>query len=198
VGDDGRMTHAALFCHQFWGEGTYELAIEVGSTDDARLQAVLDAVWGAAGVRGCYGYKDREPEQQETVPRTVAALEEFGHLLGRVPLPSGELVVCDVTAVRGGDDSGDWLAFGVPLSALEQAGVEFQDGPYFRSAAADAWLAGIGQDAYREAAFSLGLVGWSVSGLTDAEMLGGVLPEKRGMAYLLPSGGNLRYGAVND
>ncbi|KUN17089.1 hypothetical protein AQJ23_42555 [Streptomyces antibioticus] len=172
--------------------------MEVGSTDDVRLQAVLDAVWDAAGVRGCYGYKDREPEEQETVPRTVAALEEFGQLLGRVLLPSGELVVCDVTAVRGGDDSGDWLAFGVPLSALRQAGVEFEDGPYFRCAAADAWLAGIGQDAYREAAFSLGLVGWSVSGLTDAETLGGVLPEKRGMAYLLPRGGNLRYGAVND
>lgn len=198
MGDDGRMTHAALFRHQFWGEGTYELAIEVGSTDDGRLQAVLDAVWGAAGVCGCYGHRDREPEDQEAVPRTVAALEEFGQLLGRVRLPSGELVVCDVTAVRGGDDSGDWLAFGVPLSALRQAGVEFEDGPYFRSAAADAWLAGIGQDAFRAAPFSLGLVGWSVSGLADAETLGGVLPEKRGMAYLLPSGGVLRFGAVND
>ncbi|MFC8346914.1 hypothetical protein [Streptomyces sp. NPDC057280] len=193
------MNHAALFCHQFWGEGTYELAIEVGSADDDRLQAVLDAVWGAAGARGCYGHKDREPEEQETVPRTVASLEEFGRLLGRARLPSGEPVVCEVSAVRGGDDDGgDWLAFGVPLSALRQAGVEFEDGPYFRSAAADGWLAGIGQDAFREAPFSLGLVGWSVSGLTDAETLGGVLPESRGMVYLLPSGGNLRCGAVND
>ncbi|WP_228047091.1 hypothetical protein [Streptomyces justiciae] len=193
------MTDAALFRHQFWGEGTYELAIEVGSTDDVGLQAVLDAVWGAAGAEGCYGHKDREPEEQQTVPRTVASLAEFGHLFGQARLPSGELVVCDVTAVRGGgDDGSDWLAFGVPLSALRQAGVEFEDGPYFRSAAADAWLAGIGLDAFREAAFSLGLIGWSVSGLTDSETLGGVLPEKRGMAYLLPSGGVLRYGAVND
>jgi len=192
------MNHAALFRHQFWGEGTYELAIEVGSKDDADLQAVLDAVWAAAGVRGCYGHRDREPEEQEVVSRPVASLEEFGQLLGRARLPSGELVVCEVSAVRGGDDSSDWLAWGVPLSALRQAGVEFEDGPFFRSAAADEWLADIGQDAFRDAPFSLGLVGWSVSGLTDAETLGGVLPETRGMVHLLPGDGVLRHGAVND
>ncbi|PWI20949.1 hypothetical protein DI272_41455 [Streptomyces sp. Act143] len=172
--------------------------MEVGSSDDADLQAVLDAVWGAAGVRGCYGHRDREPEEQEAVPCSVVSLEEFGQLLGRVRLPSGELVVCEVTAVRGGDDSGDWLDLGVPLSALRQAGVTFEDGPYHRSAAADDWLAVIGLDAFRRAPFSLGLVGWSVSGLADAGTLDGVLPAKRGMGYLLPGGGGLRYGAVND
>ncbi|WP_405739629.1 hypothetical protein OG885_37650 [Streptomyces sp. NBC_00028] len=192
------MTYAASFRHQFWSEGFYELAIEVGSTEDAALQAVLDAVWTAARVEGCYGHGGREPEEQEAVPCTVAALEEFGQLLGRVRLPTGELVAFGATAVRGGDDSSDWLDFGVPLSALRQAGVAFAEGPFERSAAADDWLAAVATDAFREAPFSLGLVGWNVSGLAEAAMLGGGLPEKRGMGYLLPHDGVLHYGAVND
>lgn len=192
------MRYAACFRHQPWGEGTYELAIEVGSTDDTAVQAVLSAVWAAAGVQGCYGQGDREPEEQKPVPCTVAALEEFGWLFGRVRLPSGHLVVCAVMAVRGGDDSSDWVNFGVPPKTLEQAGVKFQEGPFTRSAAADDWLAGIGMEAFREAPFSLGVVGWNVSGLTDSAMLGGVMPEKRGMGCLLPHDGVLHYGAVND
>jgi hypothetical protein len=131
------------------------------------------------------------------VPCTVDSLREFGWLFGRIRLPSGHLVACAVTAVRGGDDSSDWLNFGVPPGALEQAGVECQQGPSNRSAAADDWLAGIGAEAFRAASFSLGVVGWNVSGLTDAATLGGLMPEKRGMGHLLPRDGVLHYGAVN-
>lgn len=191
------MTYAASFRHQSWGEGTYELAVEVGSTDDAAVQAVLSAVWAAAGVQGCYGHGDREPEEQEPVPCTVASLREFGWLFGRVRLPSGQLVACAVMAVRG-DDGSDWVDFGVPPRALEQAGVAFQEGAFIRSAAADDWLAGVGMEAFREAPFSLGVIGWNVSGLTDAAYLGGVMPEKRGMGHLLPRDGVVHYGAVND
>lgn len=193
------MTYAASFRHQSWAQGDYELGIEVGATDDAGLQAVLGAVWGAAGVEGCYGYGDREPEEQEVVPCTVASLEEFGRLYGRVRLPSGDLVACEVMAIRGGDDSSDWLDFGVPLRALDAVGVEYWDGrPFYRSAVMDDWLAGIAVDAFREAPFSLGAVGWNISGLADAAELGGVLPEKRGMGYLVPRDGVLHYGPAND
>lgn len=209
------MTHTASFRHQFWGEGLYELAVEVGSTDDAAVQAVLSALWDAAGARECYGYRDREPEEQDPVPCTVASLKEFGWLFGRVRLPSGRLVACAVMAVRGdteggeggegsgeggrgGDDGSDWVDFGVAPGTLERAGVAFQEGPFIRSAEADDWLAGIGVAAFREAPFSLGVIGWNVSGLTDAAEVGGTLPEKRGMGYLLPRDGVLHHGAVND
>ncbi|MFF7449528.1 MULTISPECIES: hypothetical protein [unclassified Streptomyces] len=229
------MTHAASFRHQFWGEGLYELAVQVGSTDDAAVQAMLSALWAAAGAQECYGYGDREPEEQDPVPCTVASLKEFGWLFGRVRLPSGRLVACTVMAVRddteggegdgdggggrggrdgdgggdrdgvggdgggGRDDSGsDWVAFGVSPGTLERAGVVFQEVPFIRSAEADDWLAGIGIAAFREAPFSLGVIGWNVSGLTDAAEVGGTLPEKRGMGYLLPRDGVLHHGAVND
>lgn len=35
-----------------WAGGFYELAIEVGPRNDARLQRVLTAVWSAADVQG--------------------------------------------------------------------------------------------------------------------------------------------------
>ncbi|MFJ2239826.1 hypothetical protein [Streptomyces sp. NPDC087859] len=193
------MTHAASFRHQFRSGGFYELGIEVGSTDDIGLQAVLSAVWAAAGVQGCYGHGDREPEEQEVVPCTVASLEEFGHLHGRVRLPSGDLVACGVMAVRGGDDSSDWLDFYVPDSALDAVGVPYWDGrSFYRSALIDDWLAAIATEAFRSAPFSCAVVGWEVSGSVDAASLAGELPEKRGVGYLVPRDGVLRYGPAND
>ncbi|MDN3027665.1 hypothetical protein [Streptomyces sp. S.PB5] len=200
-----------MTCWQFRSDGFYELAIEVGSTDDAGLEAVLRAVWDAAGVQGCYGHGDREPEEQEAVPCTVASLEEFGHLRGRVRLPSGDLVVCGVMAVRGGDeisddsdddssgDSGDWLDFYVPHGALDAVGAATSDGrPFYRSARIDDWLAGIGIEAFRKAPFGCAAVGWEVSGCIDAATPAGELPEKRGVGHLVPRDGVLHYGAAND
>ena len=48
---DHFMTSPAAFRDQTnWSDGYYELAIEVGSSDDAQLQAVLSALWSAADV----------------------------------------------------------------------------------------------------------------------------------------------------
>ncbi|MFF7361566.1 hypothetical protein [Streptomyces sp. NPDC008125] len=43
----------------------------------------------------------------------------------------------------------------------------------------------------------MGLVGWMVSGLADASALADELPTERGMGYLLPRDGILRYAAAN-
>ncbi|MFD8237175.1 hypothetical protein ACFV20_35535 [Streptomyces sp. NPDC059696] len=182
-----------------WSGGFYELAIEVGSTDDAALQAVLSAVWSAAEVRGTYALTDREPAEQEPVPCTVASLTEYGHLHGRVRLPTGQWVVCGGVAIRGGDDSSDWLDFYVPDGALDNAGVPHGDGrPFFRSAVLDDWLAGIGTAVFERVGFRLAVIGWEVSGCTDAATLAGRLPEERSIGYLLPREGGLQYGAAND
>ncbi|MER6262155.1 hypothetical protein ABT203_21635 [Streptomyces sp900105245] len=180
-----------------WGDG-YELAIEVGSTKDAQLQTLLSALWRAAGVRGCFGRREREPDEQDEVPCTVPSLTEHTHLLGQVRLPTGQLTVCGCTAVRGGDDSSDWLDFYIPTGALDKAGIAYEDGrPFFRSAVIDDWLAGIAMETFQQVPFSLGLVGWMVSGGADASALAGEMPTKRDMGYLLPRGGVLHYGAAN-
>nr|WSZ12064.1 hypothetical protein OH837_01320 [Streptomyces canus] len=192
------MTNPASFRDQSnWGDG-YELAIEVGSTGDAELQTLLSALWSAAGVRGCFGHRDFEPDEQDEVPCTVASLSEYGHLLGQVRLPTGQMAVCGCMAVRGGDESSDWLDFYVPTGALDKTGAVYWDGqPHFRSAVIDDWLAGIAMETFKQAPFSLGVVGWMVSGGADASVLAGELPQERGMGYLLPRGGVLRYGAAN-
>jgi hypothetical protein len=193
------MTSPAAFRDRTnWSDGYYELAIEVGSSDDARLQAVLSALWSAADVQGCFGHGDREPEEQDPVPCTVGSLTEFGHLRGQVRLPTGQLVVCGGVAIRGGDESGDWLDFYVPLGALDHAGLAYWDGrPFFRSDVTDDWLAAIGTETYRSAPFSLGVIGFEVSGCTDASTLAGKLPRTRDIGYLLPQGAVLHYGAAN-
>ncbi|WP_073926434.1 hypothetical protein [Streptomyces sp. CB03911] len=193
------MTNTASFRETNWSSGYYELAIELGSCDDARLQDVLSALWSAAEVRGCFGRTDREPAEQDAVPCSVASLTHFGHLRGQVLLPTGQLVACGCVTVRGGTEGSDWLDFYVPVDALDRAGVAYWAGrPFFRSAVMDDWLAAIGTETYGSATFSLGVVGFSVSGCTDAATLAGVLPDERDIGYLLPQDGGVRYAAANS
>ncbi|MHA4814170.1 hypothetical protein ACXZ65_07415 [Streptomyces aculeolatus] len=193
------MTSPAAFRDQTnWSDGYYELAIEVGSGDDARIQAVLSALWSAADVYGCFGQNNREPEEQDPVPCTVGSLAEFGHLHGQVRLPAGQLVVCGCVAIRGGDGSSDWLDFYIPLGALDKVGIAYWDGrPFFRSDVLDGWLAAVGAEIFKSASFSLGVIGFEVSGCTDASTLAGRLPQTRDVGYLIPQGDVLRYGAAN-
>jgi hypothetical protein len=84
-----------------------------------------------------------------------------GHLLGRIRLPTGQLVVCGCAAIRGGDDSSDWLDFSIPVGAPDHAGLAYGDGgPFFRSGVMDDWLAGIGA---KRTSFALGVIGFEGS-----------------------------------
>jgi hypothetical protein len=82
-GERPRTDPSAFRVEDNWRGGYYELAIELAPGDDARLQAVLDAVWTAANVQGCFACTDREPHEQDPVPRTVAALTDEPVLDGR-------------------------------------------------------------------------------------------------------------------
>jgi hypothetical protein len=81
---------------------------------DERLARALNTLWRAAGVRGCYGSREREPRDLETVPCTVESLERFGHLRGVVGLPGSVPVVCGAVAIRE-EEGPDWLDFYLPL-----------------------------------------------------------------------------------
>ena len=101
-------------------------------------------------------------------------------------------------AIRGGDESSVWLEFSFPLGALDHAGIAYWDGrPFFRSDVMDEWLASIGTETFKSASFSLGVIGFDVSGCTDASTLAGELPKTRDIGYLLPQGNVLHYGAAN-
>jgi hypothetical protein len=68
-----------------WTGGFYELVLDLGATDDVRVDRAVRSLWRAAGVRECRaeaGSADVEP--------SAAALAEHGHLRGTLTLPSGE------------------------------------------------------------------------------------------------------------
>ncbi|MFC9975621.1 hypothetical protein ACFVH6_32495 [Spirillospora sp. NPDC127200] len=188
-----------------WNGGFYELAIEIGDTDDHRLQSVLSALWNAAGVEGCFGDRYQEPAAQQEVPCSVASLAEFGHLQGIVQLPSGHRVVCGCVAIRE-DDGPDWLDFYLPLGALsrvepEIGGFPFDDESGPASLAwrhpLDDWLANVATNVLNTADFRLGLIGFEVSGTTYSHRLNGAAPQERWNGYLLPVNGTLRYEPAN-
>jgi len=62
--DDQLVTSAEAFTTaDNWHGGFYELAVEVGATSDGRLERALVTLWRAAGIRECYGSRDREPHE---------------------------------------------------------------------------------------------------------------------------------------
>lgn len=78
-----------------WAGRDYELSLEIGDSDEERLQRAVGALWRAAAVTGCYGSSAGEPADQVAVPITVAALEKYGQLLGTTrPAQVAGSVVC--------------------------------------------------------------------------------------------------------
>ncbi|MBT2447681.1 hypothetical protein J7F03_11455 [Streptomyces sp. ISL-43] len=173
--------------------------MEVGPRDDERLQRALTAVWAAADVQGCFGDARRAPRDQEPVDLTVESLTRFGHVLGQVRLPTGQVVACGCMAIREDEaDTVDWLDFYLPVGALHDAGVDIDGRRSYRSAVLDDWLAAIGAEVFRAVDFHAGFIGYETSGCGDAASLGGELPSSRGVGYLLPRAGELRYGPADD
>jgi hypothetical protein len=174
-----------------WYGGFYELALEIGSRSDDRLQSALTALWKHPDLDGCYLDRSCEPSEQ---PRT----SEFGlasgtHLLGLASLPNGSRVACGSCLIRE-DDGPDWLDFYLPSGSL---GTAYPIGPYPFGAEPDwhgpwqyeveDWLADIGLWIARSALFDLGLIGFEVSGqLYAAEIAEKGIPDERRIGYLWP------------
>jgi hypothetical protein len=201
---DRAVTESAAFTlADNWNGGFYELALELGATSDARLERALTALGEVVAVPGWYGGRDCEPHEQATVDCTFESLKRYQHLHGVVALPDGTPIVCGVFAVRE-DGGSDWLDFYLPLGALGRADPRVGAFPYpFEGEGAlahlawrrpiDDWLADIGRRVYARVGYSLGLIGDEVSGQVYAADLGEGPPDQRGIGYLIPTHGELRY-----
>jgi len=185
-----------------WHGGRYELALELGDRDESRLQAALQAVWGAAEVEGCLGPTDGRPPGYHDVPCTVEHVERHGWLAGVARLPRGRSVVVAARVIRQRSGT-DWLVFFVPVVALELAeprsaafGFRGADSLLWRRPL-DRWLARLGQSVHRVAPCRLGLIGPDVAALTTARKLAGAPPAERWAGFLLPQGAELVYLAAD-
>lgn len=187
-----------------WNGGFYELALQLGPRDDARLAAALAGVWAAARVHGCYARRLEGGRRHEPVPCDLDSLETRGHLKGVVRLEIGLEVVCGVVAVREEqDEMNDWLDFYLPLGALADADPRVgaypfeepeSDGSFAWRAPLDTWLAEIGRRVFGVVPFRLGIIGFEVSGVTSATDLGGQAPVDRPQTgYLIPQADGLGF-----
>ncbi|MDG4809520.1 hypothetical protein O7634_22460 [Micromonospora sp. WMMD1120] len=166
-----------------WCGGFYELLLELGATDDLRLDRAVRSLWRAAGVRECRV----GPDLVEVAPG-ADALAVDGHLRGTVTLPSGDRVVCGGYAHRY--DSTDSVELYLPLGALERidrriGGYPFNDRGGVESLAwrapLDRWLADVAIRVYDEVPFERALIGFEV----DEDVESGDDPGRA--ARLLPT-----------
>jgi hypothetical protein len=98
-----------------WIGGFYELAIQLGPRDDARLGLAVRVLAEAASIKGPW-HVQWEPDKAQAADWTVAE-RSWGQLRGLVALPGGQHVICSVIAVRE-EDGDDWLLLGIPIEAL--------------------------------------------------------------------------------
>lgn len=121
-----------------WTGGFYELAMELGPRDDARLVDALRAVWSHPSIERCYLESGREPPEQARVSvdaamracgqvyvgngtgdegsDTAAPLVQSGHVYGLAHLHGGYVVPCATLTVRE-EGGSDWVVFYIPVGS---------------------------------------------------------------------------------
>lgn len=188
-----------------WTGGFYELALELGPSDDARLEQALLAVWREGCVAGCFapvfgpGNSSRRLIGHSPVELCLASLRQYDVLHGVVRLPGGTDTAC--AAVPSRDQDTDWLSFCLPIGALARSDPRLGTYPFGPDGGRtslrwrreiDDWLATVAIGIFAEVQFRLGVIGCEASGEVSAELL----MVKSGPAYLgymLPAGTGLRY-----
>lgn len=197
------MTASRLFTRpDAWTGGSYELAVDLGPVDDARLEKALVTIWAHADVDGCYLELDREPAEQARVrPSRDRDLQACLRGIAR----PGTLapVACSTVVVRE-DGGSDWLYFGLSLGSLGAVlpvdPFPFDDGRdlAWRSTV-DGWLRQLGEHLFSTVRFRVGLVGWT-DGLDDGtdDLLERGVPEERWVGYLVPNGDSLTWYPPNQ
>jgi hypothetical protein len=158
-----------------WHGGYYELAINLGPRNDARLEQAL-----AAGVEGCLARDDTR--RHRTVDLCLASIEKSSHLAGVTMLPDRRRMVCGAVAIREDPEQhgDDWLDFYLPLGALNRHDARVGSFPFGPDGGARSqawreplhqWLSHIGEQTFKAAPFLYAAIGWEVSGKSLDELL---------------------------
>ncbi|GAA2001749.1 hypothetical protein GCM10009799_31190 [Nocardiopsis rhodophaea] len=188
-----------------WSGGHYEIYIELGDTDDGRLQRLLTSVWRAAAVDGCYGATYDGPGELQEMPCTVASLRDAGKLKGVVRHPSGQRIVCGCFVIHD-DDVPELLSFFIPMGALTAVDPRIGAFPFGPDGGLkslvwrhplDEWLADIARAVFNDVGFRLSTIGFELLEAPHEALHGGVPPEERWNAFLISDGGELQYFPAN-
>ena len=186
-----------------WRGGAYELAMQLGPTDDARLRSATEALWSFPALEGCYLEIDVEPSAQRRILLSEGPVDLDECLRGRASLPSGHGVACSTVAVRP-EGEADWLFFGLSMGSLAKAypvgAFPIEDGTSLAwREAIDGWLKSLAAHVHERVGFQLGLVGWTDGAQdTAASIAANGVPEDRWFGYLLPDRDRLVWHPPNQ
>ena len=181
-----------------WTGGYYELSIQLGTTDDSRMQAAVPFLAGVAGIDGPWHIQ----WQPDRIQRAEWSIEDLsmGHLCGMVTLPDGQQAICAVLAA-GEANGDDWLDLCLPLEALARrdgriGGFPFEPDPDHRSLAwrlpIDDWFARIAREVNQAVGFRLAAIGFEISGSVRAESVPKLAAAERPYGMVLRDGTYLR------
>ena len=127
-----------------WNGGYYELSIQLGAHDDARLDAALNALWETAGLSRAFRRDSTGPASQLTPVSAESVLA--GHLDSTASIPGLGTTLCSVMVVReetyetGVTQYGaDWLDLCLPLGALTNLDHRVGAYPFDDTAPSRAW-----------------------------------------------------------
>ncbi len=82
-----------------WLGGHYEVCIELGARDEARLETALEACWAIGGLIGCWpGRSSSDPAAR------ISPTLEFDGLSGIAAIPDFGECVCSTHVIREVDD----------------------------------------------------------------------------------------------
>lgn len=183
-----------------WSGGSYDLAIELGPRDDARLRRALQALWSGPDLDGCYESADREPQEQPRLGVGTLPLETPLHGIARIG--DRAPVACRTVIVRF-DDGSDWIHVCLPLGSLghilEVGAFPFDDGGDLSwRHPLDEWLCGLGRRVFDAVPFRLALIGWDGGELEDVDSFhASGVPAERSIGYLVPGADGLRWFPPN-
>lgn len=161
-----------------WHGGFYELAIKLGDADDARLDAALVALWGAAALPPPFRRQSGEPA--DVSAESLLA----GHLHSVATIPGLGSTLCSVIVVREESwHSGvtrydaDWLDLCLPLGALGNLDARVGAYPFAEEGDSrgwrepvEQWFATLATAVFEAAPFEHAITGDEISGMTPAEV----------------------------
>ena len=196
---DPSMTDRIFTLRDAWNGGGYDLAIELGPRNDARLSRALNAIWTHPDLAGCYEHTDREPNEQPRIEASVAATT----LLGVARIGGRAGIACSTVVIRF-DDGIDWIHFSLPMGALggifDVGAFPFADGGDLAwRPELDEWLCALGRRVFEAAPFRLALIGSEGGEIEDVDhFYAAGVPTERWLGYLVRNGNHLEWSAPNQ
>jgi hypothetical protein len=180
-----------------WTGGFYELCLVLGPSDDGAVDRAVRSLWRVAGVSGCHARR-ADGTGFAAVEPGVAALHDYGHLLGTVALPSRARVVCGGFLFRYEDT--DTLEFYLPLGALARVDRRIGGYPFDEHSGAasltwrgglDRWLADVATAVHVDVPFQRALIGFEIDESRDFSV------DRRLAAVLVPGRDGLQYSPAS-